>query len=160
YNDGKIDPKTLAQIGQYAENEFFGKPCGLMDQMACAVGGFVTIDFKDPDRPIVEKIDFDIRDEDYDLIVVNTGGSHADLTEDYAAIPSEMKSVAKEMGKTVCRESSMNVLVDNMPTLREKTGDRAILRAMHFFEDNRRVVEQAKALQTEDFKQFLKLVNE
>ncbi len=160
YNGGEVDPKLLAQIGQYAENEFFGKPCGLMDQMACAVGGFVTIDFEDEANPVVEKIDFDIGEQGYDLIVVDTGGNHADLTEDYAAVPREMRKVARVMGGSVCREFSMEDLIDNIPMLREKVGDRAILRAMHFFEENNRVEKQVAALKENDFSAFLQLVNQ
>lgn len=160
HNDGEISPETLAKIGQYAENEFFGKPCGLMDQMACAIGGFVTIDFKDIDNPIVEKIDFNIEDQGYDLIVVDTGGNHSDLTEDYAAVPREMKSVAQAMGGNVCREFSMEELIENIPALRGRVGDRAILRGMHFFADDNRVVDQVVALKKGDFDGFLKLINE
>ena len=101
YNEGEIDGILLARIGQYAENVYFNKPCGLMDQIACAIGGFVTIDFKDPVNPVVKKIDFDFESQNYSLLVVNTGGSHADLTDDYAAIPAEMKSVANALGRTV-----------------------------------------------------------
>lgn len=160
YNGGKVKPETLAQIGQYAENNFFGKPCGLMDQMACAVGGFVAIDFKDKENPLVEKINFDIGAQGYALIVVDTGGSHADLTEDYASIPREMKTLAQAMGKDVCRELSMDELIANIPMLREKVGDRAILRAMHFFTENDRVEYQVDALKQEDFPLFLQLVKE
>ncbi len=160
YNDGKVEPETLAKVGQYAENNFFGKPCGLMDQMACAIGGFVTIDFKDEDNPAVEKIDFDMRLQGYDLIVVDTGGSHADLTEDYAAIPREMKALAQAMGGRVCREFSMDKLIADIPMLREKVGDRAILRGMHFFAENARVERQVDALKQENFPLFLQLVNE
>jgi len=160
YNSGTVSPEQLAMIGQYAENEFFGKPCGLMDQMACAVGGFTAIDFKDPKNPLVKKIDFDFGIWDYCLLVVNTGGSHADLTEDYAAVPREMKAVAKALGGQVCRELSMAELIRNIPSIRKEVGDRAILRAMHFLVDDQRVVEQVEALQRGDFKAFLSLINE
>lgn len=160
YNDGKVPPELLAKIGQYAENEFFGKPCGLMDQMACAIGGFVTIDFKNLHNPIVEKIDFDIESQGYDLIVVDTGGNHSDLTEDYAAVPREMKSVAQGMGGNVCREFSMEELIENIPMLRDRVGDRAILRGMHFFAEDNRVAKQVAALKEGDFSYFLRLINE
>ena len=160
YNDGKVPPELLAKIGQYAENEFFGKPCGLMDQMACAIGGFVAIDFEDVDNPIVEKIDFDIESQGYDLIVVDTGGNHSDLTEDYAAVPREMKSVAQAMGGSVCREFSMKELIENIPILRERVGDRAILRGMHFFAEDNRVVNQVAALKEGNFSYFLRLIDE
>ncbi|MFS8542136.1 MAG: hypothetical protein LOD89_08605, partial [Tissierellales bacterium] len=126
YNEGKIEAQLLAMIGQYAENVYFGKPSGLMDQMACAVGGFVAIDFKEPGKPIVKKVDFDFAAQGYSLLVVDTGGSHADLTEDYASIPMEMKAVANTLGAEVCRELSMEQLIANIPMLREKVNDRAI----------------------------------
>jgi galactokinase len=160
YNDGKIEEVLLAKIGQYAENQYFNKPCGLMDQIACAVGGFVTIDFKSFDNPVVRKIDFDFAPQNYVLLVVDTGGNHADLTQDYASVPQEMKSVAKALGGRVCREFTMEDVIGNIPSLREQVGDRAILRAMHFFADDKRVVQQVKALEKGDFKEFLKLVNE
>jgi len=160
YNEGKIDGILLARIGQYAENVYFNKPCGLMDQIACAIGGFVTIDFKDSGNPLVKKIDFDFLSQNYSLLVVNTGGNHADLTDDYAAVPAEMKSVANALGKTVCREISMDELIENIPWLRDKVGDRAILRAMHFLGDDQRVVHQVEALEKGDFNEFLKLVNQ
>lgn len=158
YNEGKIEAQLLAMIGQYAENVYFGKPSGLMDQMACAVGGFVAIDFKEPGKPIVKKVDFDFAAQGYSLLVVDTGGSHADLTEDYASIPMEMKAVANTLGAEVCRELSMEQLIANIPMLREKVNDRAILRAMHFLAEDNRVVEQVKALEQNDFQRFLDLV--
>ncbi len=160
YNRGQIDEKLLAMIGQYAENVYFGKPCGLMDQMACAVGGFVTIDFAEPDKPIVRKIDFDFQGQNYNLLVVDTGGNHADLTEDYASIPSEMKAVAQALGAEVCRELTKEQLITNVKFLREKTNDRAILRAMHFLNENHRVSLQVKALEEGRFDDFLSLVKE
>lgn len=160
YNDGRIDEKLLAMVGQYAENVYFGKPCGLMDQMACAVGGFVTIDFKEPDKPIVKKIDFDFESQNYNLLVVDTGGNHADLTEDYASIPAEMKAVANALGVEVCRELAKDQLIANIPSLREKGNDRAILRAMHFLNEDYRVTQQVEALENANFKEFLSLVKE
>ena len=160
YNDGKIDEILLAKIGQYAENVYFNKPCGLMDQIACAVGGFVTIDFKDFDNPVVRKIDFDFAAQNYSLLVINTGGSHADLTDDYASVPREMKAVASALGKKVCRELTMEEVIQNIPKLRARVGDRAILRAMHFLSEDQRVVQQVEALERGDFGGFLRLVNE
>lgn len=160
YNDGRIDEILLAKIGQYAENVYFNKPCGLMDQIACAVGGFVTIDFKDFDNPIVRKISFDFAAQNYSLLVINTGGSHADLTDDYASVPREMKAVASALGKKVCREITMEDVIQNIPRLRKQVGDRAILRAMHFLAEDQRVVRQVEALERGDFDEFLRLVNE
>ena len=160
FNDGTIPPETIAAIGQYAENHYFGKPCGLMDQMACAVGGIVHIDFKDPQQPLVEKVDFDFAAQQYRLLVVNTGGSHADLTADYAAIPAEMKAVARALGTAVCRDIMPEDLLMNMAVLREQVGDRALLRALHFLGDNERVTAQVTALKAGDFSGFLQLVRE
>ncbi|MDZ7291978.1 MAG: galactokinase [candidate division KSB1 bacterium] len=160
YNDGRIAPETIALIGQYAENNYFNKPCGLMDQLTCAVGGIVTIDFEDPQKPVFKKVNFDFGAQNYSVLVVNTGGSHADLTEDYASVPKEMKSVAQALGKKVCREITMEELLRHVATLRPKVGDRAILRAFHFLADNQRVVEQVQALENGDFQEFLRLVNE
>jgi len=160
YNDNRIHPAILAQTGQYAENVYFGKPSGLMDQMACAIGGFITIDFKDSNKPEYRKLDFDLSAYGYSLLVVDTGGNHADLTHDYAEIPGEMKMIACALGKKVLRELTIEDVLDNIPLLREKAGDRAILRAMHFFMDNQRVVEQAKALEENRFADFLRLVRE
>lgn len=159
YNENKISPEELAQIGQYAENEYFGKPCGLMDQMACAVGGIVTIDFANPQHPLVEKINFDFNAQKYRLLVVDTGGNHADLTDDYAAVPQEMKSIASALGADVCREIDYNQLVKQIGSLRNRVGDRAILRAIHFLGDNDRVLNQVAALKNDDFPKFLSLVN-
>ncbi|UCF63271.1 MAG: galactokinase [bacterium] len=160
FNEAKIPPNTIAQIGQYAENVFFGKPCGLMDQMACAVGGIIAIDFKDPQNPQVEEIDFDFKRYEYDILIVDTGGSHADLTEDYASVPEEMKSVAKKFKKDVLREVDENVFLDKIAELRNSVGDRAVIRTMHYFDENRRVVEQIKMLDSGDFQKFLSLVQQ
>lgn len=154
YNEGGVDFVTLAQISQYAENKFFGKPCGLMDQVACAAGGIVSIDFGDTSAPIVEKVDFDLTKAGYCLCIVNTGGNHADLTPDYAAVPAEMKAVAAELGATVLRETSREKLIANIPTLREKVGDRAILRALHFFAENDRVAAQKAALKSGNLEEY------
>ena len=154
YNDGKVDNVEIAKLAQYAENVFFGKPCGLMDQVACAVGGIVAIDFKDSANPIIEKQSLDISALGYNLCIVNTGGNHADLTDDYASVPAEMKSVAAHFGKKVLREVGYNELVANIPELRGKVGDRAILRALHFINENQRVAEQKAALESGNLKAF------
>lgn len=160
FNEGKLDPITNAIIGQYAENNFFGKPCGLMDQTACAVGGFITIDFEDPSKPIVKKLDFDFTTTGFALVITDTGGNHADLNDEYASLPVEMKSVAKELNASVLREVSLENIVEAIPALRDKTGDRAILRAYHFQGDNQRVVRQVEALERNDFQAFLQMVIE
>ena len=160
FNDNKIPAETLAKNGQFAENVYFGKPCGLMDQMACAVGGIVSIDFKNPASPVTEKIDFDLDEQGYSLIIVNTKGNHEDLTDDYAAIPAEMKAVAAEFNKSVCREISMEELLTKINILREKYGDRAVLRAFHFITENERVMHQVKSLKENKFNEFLSLIND
>ena len=146
YNDGKVDNKELAKIAQYSENVFFGKPCGLMDQMACAVGGFVYMDFCDPSSPVVEPIAFSLADAGYALCIVNTGGNHANLNDDYASVPSEMRAVARALGKEVLREISLDELTARIGELRGKVGDRAILRAIHFLNENERVRRAREAL--------------
>ncbi len=146
YNDGKIDNTEIAKLAQYAENEFFGKPCGLMDQVACASGGIVAIDFADTSAPVIKKVDFDLSGAGYRLCIVDTGGSHADLTDDYAAVPAEMKAVAAHFGKSCLREVDENEVISEISALREKLGDRAVLRAIHFFSENKRVTEQTEAL--------------
>ena len=140
----------IAKIAQYSENVFFGKPCGLMDQMACAVGGFIGIDFADPKNPIVNKPDFDLSAKGYSLCIVNTGGNHADLNDDYASVPAEMKGVAKLLGKEVLREITREELVANIKAIREKLGDRALLRAIHFINENERVEALNKCLENDD----------
>ena len=150
YNDGKVDNVEIAKLAQYSENVFFGKPCGLMDQVACAVGGIVAIDFKDPKAPVINKVDFDISAAGYNLCIVNTGGNHADLTDDYASVPAEMKSVAAYFGKNVLREVDEQEFYANIAALRESVGDRAILRALHFFGENKRVAAQKAALESGD----------
>ena len=160
YNDGCVDPVTIAKIAQYAENEYFGKPCGLMDQMACSVGSFIKIDFKDPQQPIIEKVDFDFASCGHSLCIVDTKGSHSNLTDEYAAIRVEMESVAAEFGKSVLREVSEEDFRRNIPSLREKVGDRAVLRAIHFYNDNKRVDREAEALKAHDFESFKKNILE
>ena len=155
YNEGAIPPVALARIGQYAENEYFGKPCGLMDQTASAVGSAVSIDFLCPETPIVERIPCDFARWGMTLYVVNTGGSHADLTEDYAAIPREMKAVAEQFGCRVLREVDPVEFYARLPDLRRKVSDRAILRAMHFFEENERVPRMAATLQQPTAEEYL-----
>ncbi len=160
FNNGKIAAEKVASFGQYAENTYFGKPCGLMDQMTCAAGGIISIDFEDPGNPRVTKVNFDFAVHDYSLLVVDTGGSHADLTADYASIPEEMKSVANYFGFDFCRQLSKEKFFSQIAELRKKTGDRSLLRVLHFFEDNERVLNQIKALENDDFQNFLSLVNE
>ena len=155
YNGGKVSNVEIAKLAQYAENRFFGKPCGLMDQMACAVGGIIAIDFRDPSAPVIEQTDFDLSAAGYNLCIVNTGGNHADLTGDYASVPAEMKSVAAYFGKEVLRDTDENAVLAAIPVLREKVGDRAILRALHFFAENRRVAAQKAALKAGDLDTFL-----
>ena len=154
YNDGKVDNVEIAKLAQYAENVFFGKPCGLMDQVACAVGGIVAIDLADPKAPIIDKLDFDLSEKGYNLCIVNTGGNHADLTDDYASIPTEMKAVSAHFGKAVLREINRDSLVKEIPALRKKVGDRAILRALHFLGENERVAKQKQALVEGDIDAF------
>lgn len=155
YNDGKIDAVTIAKIGQYAENHYFGKPCGLMDQMACSVGGLCHIDFASPEEPVIESIDVSLDEYGYSLCITDTKGSHADLTPDYAAVPSEMKSIASYFGKNVLKELNENDVLENINSLREKYGDRAVLRSFHFYEENIRVKTAAEALKNHDFNSFL-----
>ena len=154
YNDGKISAVEIAQISQYAENVYFKKPCGLMDQTACSVGGFVQIDFEDTSKPVINKVDFDIAKHGYILCIVDTGGNHADLTGDYAAIRLEMNSVAEYFGKNVLRQVDEKDVFDNIGEIRKKTGDRAIERAIHFYNENKRVERLAKALSDGNFDEF------
>ena len=160
YNKGQFTAEELAQIGRYAENVYFGKPCGLMDQLACSVGSIISIDFKAPSKPLINKIHFDFGRYGYSLVVVNTGGSHADLTADYASIPAEMKSIAQQFGVQTLREVSEEDFLRKIPALRKQAGDRAVLRAWHYFQENRRVELQAAALQSGDLNTFLELVRE
>lgn len=160
YNDGKVDAVTIAKIAQYAENEYFGKPCGLMDQMACSVGGFVTIDFNDPKNPVIEEVDFDFAKCGHSLCIVDTKGSHSDLTDEYAAIRTEMESVAEFFGEKVLREVSEEEFKSKIRELRPAVGDRAILRAMHFYADNARVLKEVDALRGGDFETFKKYILE
>lgn len=154
----KFSQVRIAQIGQYAENVFFGKPCGLMDETASAVGGVVSIDFKDPSNPVVRKVDFDFPATGHTLCIINSGADHADLTDAYAAITNEMKSVAACFGKEVLRDVDETTFRATIPELRKALGDRAVLRAIHFFDENRRAVQEAQALEKGDFAAFLALV--
>lgn len=158
FNNGSLNPIQNAIIGQSAENNFFGKPCGLMDQMACAMGGLISIDFEDPSKPIVKKVDFDFVSTGFALVITDTGGNHADLNNEYAFLPSEMKEVAAELGAKVLRQVSLEQILQIAPIIRKKTGDRAILRAIHFQGDNQRVIDQVAALERNDFKSFLGMV--
>lgn len=162
FNDGKMSAVENAIIGQWSENNYFGKPCGLMDQTACSVGGLITIDFKDPANPVVKEVDFDFVATGFSLVITDVGGGHDDPASqaEYASLPTEMKSVAAELGVSVLREVTLEQIVDKIPEIREKTGDRAILRAYHFQGDNQRVVDQVKALENNDFEAFLKMVVE
>lgn len=160
YNDGKISAVEIAKIGQYAENEYFGKPCGLMDQMACSVGSLVYIDFADPENPMVEQVNFDMDAYGYSLCITDTKGSHADLTPDYAAIPKEMKQAAECFGKKVLGEVSKKEIINNITLIRERAGDRAALRALHFICENERVQKEVDALRKDNFPQFLANVKE
>ncbi len=158
YCDNKESAVKIAQIGQYAENVYFGKPCGLMDQTASSVGSFVAIDFKDTEHPVVEQIPFDFKSVHHALCIVDTGGNHADLTPDYAAVTSEMKSIAAYFGKTVLSELSEQDIYNNISALRQKCGDRAVLRAIHFFADDKKAVQEAEALKNNDFETFKQLI--
>ena len=160
YNGGEIAPTEIAQIGQYAENVFFGKPSGLLDQAASAMGGFAAMDFADPEAPEVERIDFDVERYGYALCIVDTGGNHTDLTPDYAAVPQEMKRAAQFFGKSVLREVDEAEFYPSVRELRRACGDRAVLRAMHFFQENRRAGEMARLLKAGSFEEFLKVVND
>ena len=157
---GKLDAKTIAGIGQYAENVFFGKPCGLMDQMASAVGNLVTIDFFHRDAPDVRPVAVDFASFGHALCILDTGADHADLTEEYAAITQELKAVCRHFGKEVLTEIAEDAFFAAIPALRQACGDRAVLRAIHFYEENARVPQQVAALEEGDFARFLALVQE
>ena len=155
-----INAIDIAKISQKAENNYFGKPCGLLDQMASSLGGFTAIDFKNLHNPIVEKIDFNLKSYGYTLCIVNTGGNHANLTDDYAAITEECKQISKFFNKDYLREVAEEDFYANILNLRNKFGDRAVLRAIHFFAENKRAILQAKALRENNFEEFLKLITE
>ena len=155
----KLDPVTIAKIGQYAENTYFGKPCGLMDQMGSSVGGAVFIDFNDPANPIVERVDYDFSRSGFALCIVDTASSHGDLTDDYADITREMGAVAAHFGKAVLRDVPPADFQAALPALRTECGDRAVLRAMHFYDDDRLAAQEANALKRDSFETFLNMVN-
>lgn len=156
----KLSAVEIAQVGQYAENVYFGKPCGLMDQTASSVGGMVFIDFENPNSPVVERIDFDFAAAGHALCIIDSGADHADLTEEYAAIPGEVKRVSTFFGKEVLRDIPEADFFAALPELRHRVPDRAILRAIHFYQENKRVQRQAQALREGDFDTFLGLVSE
>ena len=158
FNDDKISPVEIARIGQYAENNYFGKPCGLMDQTACSVGGFVAIDFKEPSEALVEKVDFDLTKSGYSLCIISPGGSHDNLNDEYAAITREMKQVASYFGKEVLRDVDRHDFNLNINKIRELYGDRAALRAIHFFAENIRVINGTEALNDGNTEGFLQLI--
>ncbi|MBO7763172.1 MAG: galactokinase [Clostridia bacterium] len=155
FNEGRIPAPEVAKVAQYSENVYFGKPCGLMDQMACAVGGFVFIDFADPEKPIIRPIRFSLTGAGYSLAIVNTGGSHSDLNDDYASVPAEMKKVASFFGREVLRGTTEEELLGSAAVLRRTVGDRALLRAFHFVRENDRVVAQREALEEGRIADFL-----
>lgn len=154
FNNHSVDAISIAKYSQFAEREFFGKPCGLLDQMASSVGGFTYADFNDPKNPIVEKINLDLSESNHTLCVVDTGGNHANLTDDYADITLECKKVSECLGVEFLRDASEDEFYKNIAQIREKCGDRALLRAMHFFNENKRVLVQKSALRRSDFNTF------
>ena len=160
YNNMEIDMVTIAKVGQFAENVYFGKPCGLMDQCACAVGGLISIDFNDTSKPIVNHVDVDFSKYNHSLCIVDTKGSHADLTDEYAAVPVEMKKVAQFFGKEVLRDVDVNEFYSKIAEVREACQDRAVLRAIHFFNENERVGKIVAALNNDDFDTFKALIQE
>ena len=160
FADNTVSAIEIAQIGQYAENVYYGKPSGLMDQMASSVGGLVFIDFHDPKKPVVEKVDYNFAHSGYTLCTIDSGADHADLTDEYAAMPIEMKKVAHFFGKEVLREVNEAEFYAKITDVRKETGDRAVLRTIHFFNENKRVQLQVRALKNDNFDAFLHYVNE
>ena len=159
FANGEVNPVEIAKIGQFAENVYFGKPCGLLDQMASSVSGMVAIDFADKEKPIVEKIDFDFAKTNHALCIIDTGADHADLTDEYAAVPNEMKKVANFFGKEFLNDVKKEEFMAKMKDIREAINDdRAVLRAFHYYNETERAKEEAKALKDGDFDKFLKLV--
>ena len=156
--ESRCTPVQIAQIGQYAENVYFGKPSGLLDQMGCSVGGMVTIDFKDNANPVVERLDFDFASAGHALCIIDSGADHADLTDEYAAVTMELKEICAHFGKNVLREVPEEEFYAALPVLRRKAGDRAVLRAVHVYDENRRVEGQVAALRQNDFQTFLALI--
>lgn len=159
FANNEVSPIEIAKIGQFAEREYFGKPCGLLDQMASSLGGFTYADFADPADPITESIDLDIKKHGYSLCVVDTGGNHADLTDDYAGITVECREISNALGVSFLRDADADRFYKEMAILRKDCGDRAVLRAFHFFNEQDRVEAQREALKAGDFEAFLKLVN-
>lgn len=160
FNDGKLSKTDYAYIGKYAENHYWNKASGLLDQMCCAYGGLISIDFENPDMPKVNEIDFDFGAAKHDLIIVQTGRGHADLSADYSSIPAEMKKVAEYFNKKTLSEVDEREFYNNLPKLREYAGDRAVLRSIHFFDENKRVENEVKALINNDFDTFLKNITD
>ena len=161
YNEGKISAAERAKIGQYAENFYFGKPSGLLDQTAISVGGFVSIDFRDPEKPIIENYEFSFADHGYDLILVNTKGDHSDLSHEYAAVTVEIKEVAKQLGVSFLADSSKEELFNNLTNIRKAVNnDRAVLRSIHFFNEDERAVKEKEAIKNGDIDSLLKLMKE
>ena len=158
--DGKATQPEIARIGQYAENVFFGKPCGLMDQMASAVGNLITIDFFDKEHPVIAPVDFDFSACGHALCIIDSRASHADLTDEYAAVPGEIKAVAERMGKEVLTQIDEADFYARLPELRKACGDRAVMRCIHFYQENARVPRQVEALRSGDFDTFLRLIKE
>ena len=158
--DAKVSQAEVAQIGQYAENVFFGKPCGLMDQTASAVGNLVTIDFFDREHPVIEPVDFDFASSGHALCIIDSGADHADLTDEYAAVPGEMKAVAAWFGKEVLTQIDEAEFYAKIPQLRQACGDRAVMRCIHFYQENARVPQQVAALREGNFDKFLSLVKQ
>ena len=160
FNSGKINAVEIAKMAQRSESEFFGKPCGLLDQSASSLGGFTFIDFKDAKNPVVESLAFDLAKHNHMLCVVNTGGNHANLTQDYADITIECKAISNFFNKDVLRDVEPKDFCDNITVLKSKFGDRAVLRAIHFFNEDARVVEEKKAIENDNFSEFLNLLTE
>ena len=158
FNEGRMDTVAYAHIGKFSENRYWDKASGLLDQMACAVGGLITIDFADPASPVVEKIDFDFGSQEHSLIIVQTGKGHADLSADYSSVPNEMKKVAAFFGKDVLQQVDEKELLQNISAVRSQAGDRSVLRALHFFEENKRVEAEVKALKENRFQDFLQAI--
>ena len=161
FANSEVNPVEIAKFGQYAENVYYNKPSGLMDQMASSVGSVVAIDFNSTENPIVEKVEFDLAKNGHALCIIDSGADHADLTDEYASVPSDMKEVASFFGKDYLREVDVNEFYANIKNIREKIhNDRAVLRAIHFFNDNERAQKEVKALEANDFEEFRRLIKE
>lgn len=158
FNDLKLNTVAYAKIGKYSENKYWNKQSGLLDQMACACGGIVAMDFKNPDQPVIEKIDFSFDSINYDLIIVNTGKGHADLSAEYSSVPIEMKKAAAFFGKETLSEVTLEEFLKNVTEVRKSAGDRAVMRALHFFTENQRVDAQVAALKDQQYDEFLRLI--